>query len=173
MIKFYEEFIMNENIKKLNIRTFRELYNLCPLDLQTRIFNLKLIPQGKKWHPEGNVLKHTILVVTRAIKENDIDIILAALFHDIGKDKTFAFKNNIPTAYGHEVISSDVIDSYKTFIESLGGNIRDIKYIVSNHMKMKIFRDMRKTKQEALTTDAIFHKLERFATYIDKGGFDI
>ena len=51
-----------------------------------KVYNLKNFEEKDK-HAEGNVLKHTITVVNRSIKEDDIDMI-RKMFHDIGKDET-------------------------------------------------------------------------------------
>lgn len=42
--------------------------------------------QDARYHPEGNVLTHSLLAFANALhRTHDIDIITAALFHDIGK----------------------------------------------------------------------------------------
>ena len=47
---------------------------------------LKGIEQQKEYHPEGDALKHTFQVFRWAIRESvDLDLILAALLHDVGK----------------------------------------------------------------------------------------
>jgi len=56
-----------------------------PQDLKKLVYALKHQGQRKDKHPEGNVLKHTIIVTRRALKTGDIDLALAAIFHDIGK----------------------------------------------------------------------------------------
>ena len=44
------------------------------------------VKQMEKYHPEGDVLKHTYQVFKWAIRESmDVDLILAALLHDVGK----------------------------------------------------------------------------------------
>lgn len=57
-------------------------------------------PQEKRWHPEGDVWRHTLLVVDRAAEIGiqrgwDIDrrriLVFAALCHDIGKPETTVF----------------------------------------------------------------------------------
>jgi hypothetical protein len=67
--------------------TLRELYNKTPLELKKILFNQWQAKQNPKWHPEGNTLKHIIVVTKRAIDKfpNDIDLILSAYFHDLGK----------------------------------------------------------------------------------------
>ena len=49
---------------------------------------LQFVEQSEKHHPEGNVLNHTLQVVRHAFRESQsFELILAALFHDIGKVK--------------------------------------------------------------------------------------
>jgi len=46
----------------------------------------KGVAQREEYHPEGDVLNHSLQVFERAIRESrDIDLILAALLHDVGK----------------------------------------------------------------------------------------
>jgi len=44
------------------------------------------VTQSPKWHPEGDVFNHSIQVGLMAFKEtNDIDLIISAYLHDVGK----------------------------------------------------------------------------------------
>lgn len=66
---------------------------------------LKTIPQNPKYHPEGDVWKHTMYVVDEAakykFKSNNIKAFMwAALLHDIGKLKTTLIDKN-----GHITVS--------------------------------------------------------------------
>ena len=85
-------------------------------------------------HSEGNVLKHTIMVVNRSIKDNDIDIAIAAMFHDIGKDVTAGIhpKKGHITHFGHEKVSAMLSKEYRKWIESVGGNTANVYYIIKN-----------------------------------------
>jgi len=165
---------INEEIPvNTKITTFKELFNKLPSDLQKRVFALKHIAQSPKWHPEGNVLKHTITVVTRALKQSgDIDLALAAIFHDIGKDETSGInpKTGAVTHYGHEFASSKLVKKYDNFITSIGGNTEDIHFIVHNHMRMKNFDVMRLIKQRKLQSHKAFDKLQQFSAKFDRGG---
>ena len=168
-IKLFEQFI-NE---KLGITDFKSLFKKMPSDLQKRVYNLKNFGQRADKHPEGNVLKHTITVVNRSIKEDDIDIAIAAMFHDIGKDETAGIhpKKGHITHFGHEKVSAGLVKKYRKWIESIGGNADAVHFIVKNHMRYKQLSDMRPKKQADLKSNPNFDKLSRFSKH-DRSGLD-
>lgn len=168
----FDNIMVAENtINFSSIKTFRDLFNVLPPELQKRVYALKNIPQRLDKHPEGNVLKHTITVVNRSLKYNDIDIAIAAMFHDIGKDETGGIhpKHGYVTHYGHETVSAQLVKKYRTWIRSVGGNPASVYFIVKNHMKYKNFSDLRQIKQDRMRAFGSFDKLSKFGT-IDKGG---
>ncbi len=76
-----------------------------------RIERLKNTEQPVKYHPEGNVFNHTLLVVDQAagIKDkskNPRAFMWAALLHDIGKPDTTKSVNNKITSYDHDKIGA-------------------------------------------------------------------
>ena len=162
---------VKEGLKELGITDFKSLFKKMPSDLQKRVYNLKNFGQRVDKHPEGNVLKHTIMVVNRSIKEDDIDIAIAAMFHDIGKDETAGIhpKKGHITHFGHEKVSASLVKKYKKFIESVDGNAANVFYIVKNHMRYKQLSDMRPAKQDKLKSFRAFDKLGKFSKH-DKGG---
>ena len=84
----------------------------------TFVERLKDIQQSEKWHPEGTVLQHTLQVVNWALKESDdVDLVLAALLHDVGK---FSPKR------GHAEIGAKYIEEF--------ASVKTI-WLVRNHMK--------------------------------------
>ena len=90
---------------------FDDIINKFPSDLKNRILNLKNVDQRRDFHPEGDVLTHTSIVFSRLEKFNDIDLLLAAIFHDIGKDITAGIhpKKGHITHFGHEKISAQIV----------------------------------------------------------------
>jgi len=77
------------------------------------------IEQSEKWHPEGDTFQHTLQVVNWALKESDdIDLVLAALLHDVGK-----FKDTI----GHDQWGADMIEDYVS---------HETLWLVKNHMRV-------------------------------------
>jgi hypothetical protein len=154
----------------------KQLIYSLPEDVKKRFFGLWGIPQRPDYHPEGNTLKHVIMVVKRAMREypDNMNIILAAIFHDIGKDETFAThpKTGHPTAYGHEEKSGDLVRKCADWITSKGGDPEVVEFIVRNHMKAHKMDQMRPVKQEVLRAHPSFPDLERFER-LDRGGTDL
>ena len=161
------------NLSDKGITNFKYLFLKMPKDLQVRVNNLRNFGQRLDKHPEGNVLKHTIVVVTRALQDDDIDIALAAMFHDIGKDETAGThpKKGHITHFGHEKISANLVNKYSKWIESIGGNPEAVEFIVSSHMKYKQLPDMRPAKQDKLKSHPYFEKLSKFSKH-DRGGLE-
>ena len=152
---------------------FDNIINKFPSDLKNRILNLKNVDQRRDFHPEGDVLTHTKVVFDRLTDTtDDIDILLAAIFHDIGKDSTTAInpRTGKLSAIGHEKISASLVYFHKDTIINLGGNPKIIYDIVINHMRIHQMDDMRPFKQEKLREMACFDKLLKFSQ-ADFGGF--
>lgn len=83
------------------------------------IKNLVKIEQNPKYHPEGNVLNHILLVTDNAsnLKEKSRDkraFMWGAFLHDIGKLTTTKIRKNRITSYNHdtegEKIALDFLD---------------------------------------------------------------
>ena len=163
--------VVKEGLKELGITDFKSLFKKMPSDLQKRVYNLKNFGQRLDKHPEGNVLKHTIMVVNRSIKDDDIDIAIAAMFHDIGKDETAGIhpKKGHITHFGHEKVSASLVKKYKKFIEDVGGNTANVFYIVKNHMKYKQLSVMTPKKVNKVKSFRAFDKLGKFSKH-DRGG---
>ena len=165
-------------MKKQIPSTAQELIKSMPQDLKKLFFDQWGAKQSTKWHPEGNSLKHIILVLRRAYNKypDDPNMIMAALFHDLGKMDTYAInpKTNEPTAYGHDAKSGEYVKQYSDWIESFEGtNIDVIEYLVINHMKMKpsTWDVMKQAKKDPIEQNPAFDKLKGFET-IDIGGIE-
>jgi len=169
--------LTEQNMNKREIpSTPQELIRSLPQDLKKLFFDQWGAKQSKKWHPEGNSLKHIILVLRRAYNKygDDPNMIMAALFHDLGKMDTYAInpKTGEPTAYGHDAKSGEYVKQYADWIESFeGANVDVIEYLVINHMKMKpsTWDVMKQAKKDPIEQNPAFDKLKGFET-IDIGG---
>jgi len=160
--------------------TPNDLIRTLPEELKSLLFKQWGAKQNPKWHPEGNSLKHILVVIKRAYHHypDDANMIMAALFHDLGKMDTYAInpKTGEPTAYGHENKSTDYVEQFKDWILTFEGtDIDEIKYLVQNHMKVKpsTWDAMRDTKKEPISSHPAFNKLMGFTDKLDGGGYNI
>lgn len=157
---------------------YEDLIKSMPLDLKELLFKQWGAKQNPKYHPEGNTLKHIIYVLRRAYRDypDEPNVILAALFHDLGKMDTYEIspKTGQPTAYKHEKVSAEIVDKFASWINSFEDTDADeVNYLVRNHMLMKpeTWSQMKDKKKKVVTDDPAFPRLEKFAK-IDKGGVD-
>jgi hypothetical protein len=159
-------------------KNHKELINMMPDSLKNLFYTQWQAKQNPKWHIEGNTLKHIIIVLKRAFEHypNNPDIILAALFHDLGKLDTYAInpKTGQPTVYGHEVKSGEYLEKYKDWVNSFEGiNFDKIKYLVLNHMVIKpsTWDNMRQQKKDPIEQNPSFEDLKNFTNHLDGGGY--
>jgi predicted kinase len=119
---------------------FNTAINIFPVEI---IQSLKKTIQNPKYHAEGSVFNHIELVYNELLKENNNDLLVSALFHDLGKIYTLKISDTdkglkIQTL-GHEqesLIKSFILDfsSYfnKYFINL---NWEKILFICTQHMR--------------------------------------
>jgi len=90
-----KERVFKELEKALNSKKpsnfFRSLKELKVLDIIfPEIFEMDFLPHNKKYHYEGNVFEHSLLVLDKATELSDLsEVRFGALYHDIGKIKTY------------------------------------------------------------------------------------
>lgn len=102
---------------------------------------LKQTPQCKKYHPEGNVWNHTMLVIDQAASrkrqsKNPHAFMWAALLHDIGKPATTQIKNGNITSYDHDIVGATIA---KIFLENFTQDsdfIMQVVGLVRFHMQI-------------------------------------
>lgn len=132
LLKSNKPSLFFENLKKMNQLDywFLELKKLIGLK------------QNKKYHPEGDVWKHTMIVLDEASKyRNDVSnpyaFMLLALCHDLGKITTTEKINGVIHSYNHE----NDIKTVRTFLKRFTNNKDIIKYVcnmVPLHMKPNV-----------------------------------
>lgn len=156
--------------KTMQANTFEELYDIAPTEIKDYIDRCENTPQSKEWHPEGNVKIHTKIVFNRAKRTDDINLMLAAFFHDLGKADTTVKHPTIPNKWStitHENISAKLVVKYQDWIESLGGEISLIYYLVKNHMRAKEVDKMRKHKRDEIYQHPWYHYMKQFTEFDD------
>jgi len=151
-----------------DILTFDEMYKIVPQEIKELLDKCSNTPQNPECHPEGNVLNHIKIVYERAKKTGDLNLVIIAIFHDLGKvDTTKKNKKGIWTSYGHEFISSEIVTKYKDWITSIGADYNIVKETVENHMRIKFIDNMRPIKQKILRSLKSYKYLLAFSRIDD------
>ena len=98
------------------------------------------IPQNPRFHAEGDVWNHTMMVLDEAAKlrekaENPLGFMLAALTHDFGKAICTEEINGVIHAYEHEIQGLPLAESFLRRITAESRLIRYVLNLVELHMK--------------------------------------
>ncbi len=113
---------------------FDMLYDMKALDVWFgELKALKGIQQNKEYHREGDVWKHTMMVLDEAAKRRDyvtnpIAFMLAALCHDFGKAVTTEKINGVIHSYQHETVGLPIVEK---FLRKLTSDKKLIKYVLN------------------------------------------
>jgi putative nucleotidyltransferase with HDIG domain len=107
---------------------FDETYPFTMLD------KLRKIEQSEKFHPEGSVWEHTMLVVDMAAEGRHLSdhprvFMWAALLHDLGKAVTTKVRGGRITAYDHDLQGAELA---RIFLQELTGD----EYLIDQVAKM-------------------------------------
>ena len=110
-----------------------------------------------KYHKEGNILTHTLMVYNEVINETaDYDNLfdettlfkIAALLHDVGKPLSVTYENGRKLFRGHEGLSTFLSVSYLKELKSKGllttSDIWDILFIINAHGNLMKYRKSKK-----------------------------
>ena len=149
---------------------FEQFIKTTPQEIKALIEKSKNINQTLAYHNEGCVYNHIEITYEIALKTEDADLIISAIFHDLGKmecTKSHPTRPDVWTAYGHEYISTQILKRHREWIVEQGANYDNVFFIVENHMRMHLYNEMRKVKQDKLNVHSCFEKLAAFAK-IDK-----
>lgn len=120
----------------INEIAITEIFNEYPFPMLQK---LKTTEQSKKYHPEGSVWNHTMLVLDEAAKvrtqsKEPEEFMWAALLHDIGKPATTRVRKDKITSYDHDTVGERLC---REFLKALGAEeefIRKVSALVRYHM---------------------------------------
>ena len=107
------------------------------------LLKLKNVEQNPKYHPEGNVWIHTMMVIDEAAKRRNRSkdpkaFMWAALLHDVGKLTTTKLRRGRITSYNHDKASLQIAED---FLSDMGYSKEDEFYqhvstLVRLHMQI-------------------------------------
>ena len=102
------------------------------------IKELKNVEQYPKYHPEGNVWNHTMMVVDEAAKvrghsSDSIVFMWASLLHDIGKPNTTKLRRGKITSYDHDIVGAKLARKFLEFYTKDNDFIVQVSNLVKYH----------------------------------------
>lgn len=126
---------------------FKVLNDAKVLDVHFKeIYDLIGVPQPLKYHPEGDVFNHTMIVLDKvATKTKDTYVRFSALVHDLGKARTPA--GILPQHIGHEILGVELVENLSNRLKLPNKWKKAAKEVSKYHMKAGICTTMRPYKQ--------------------------
>mgnify|MGYP002761221431 CR=1 FL=1 len=156
--------------------------------------NLKSLRQRKDYHPEVYVWDHEAMVahslrqMTEDGSREQIELLLVAAFHDIGKipttDRKAEDSGGYITSYGHAEKSRKYWDAVAPAFEDFGVRTDVVGWLIENHMDLKFSdrmkeRTLNEKKQEAKglgqrvwTMGQLFKQADDMLAFFDNHGLD-
>lgn len=109
---------------------------------------MALTSQNPKHHPEGNVMTHTLKVLSFLPPDASPELALAALLHDVGKPSTFSIDiNRLPTFHDHETRGAIMANNILRRLKFSNETVERVRDMVAQHMRFRVLPEMRLAKQ--------------------------
>ena len=142
-VNHYEEInqhLMEDRVPSIyfNLISREDYFSEYPLSM---LLKLKSTEQSPKYHAEGSVWNHTMLVVDEAalVREESRDIMSlmwAALLHDIGKPGTTRNRKGKITSYDHDVLGAKLVKEFLATYTRDEEFTSKVENLVKYHMHM-------------------------------------
>lgn len=115
------------------------------------------VTQPEKFHPEGDVFEHTMLMLSH-IAVPTPELVWSVLLHDVAKPVTRTVKEDgIPHFYGHEAVGADMAEEILKRLRLPGAVIDSVVPAVRNHMRFARVDEMKPAKWKRIIADPNFH----------------
>jgi len=132
---------------------------------------LKGVEQPPKFHPEGDVFTHTMLLM-KGLKNADTALAFACLLHDVGKPATYKKADRI-RFNGHDKVGAGIAEEVLKRLRFSNDEIRKVAYCVDNHMRIMNAMKMREATlkrmflKDTFETELELHRLDCMASHGD------
>lgn len=121
---------------------------------------LKFCEQSPKWHQEGDVFVHTMMVLdhTRE-KTSELSTLWAALLHDVGKPAAFKVEDGVIKAHGHDKLGAEMADEIMRRFKTSTEMRETVVSLVRDHMRVGSVKEMRRAKLRRFVAESHFREL--------------
>ena len=129
------------------------------------------IEQPPEFHPEGDVLEHTLIMLD-LLENPSYELALGVLLHDIGKPGTFQVADRI-RFNGHDTLGVKITEDILKRLRVPRKMIKDVSRLVEDHLKFMNVQKMRESKLKRFIKDPDFvqhlelHRLDCLASHGD------
>jgi poly(A) polymerase len=117
------------------------------------------VPQPPEFHPEGDVWTHVRLML-EAMRNPSVTLALGVLLHDVGKPRTFTFRERIRFD-GHAELSAQMATEILARLRFSNDEIRQVEALAAHHLRFKDVTGMR------ASTLKRFLRMDRFEEHLE------
>jgi putative nucleotidyltransferase with HDIG domain len=137
----FEQHLLHDEKPSLYFRRLYEDNRLIDDYPFTLLGDLQTVEQPPKFHPEGNVWEHTMLVVDlaaerRHLSDNQRIFMWAALLHDLGKAEVTKVRGGKITAYDHDIRGAELAKDFLREFSNDVDFINQVAQLVRWHMQI-------------------------------------
>ncbi|ABR37138.1 HDIG domain-containing metalloprotein [Clostridium beijerinckii] len=143
-----EERLISEDKPSIYLENALKNHNLDNYPF-SMISDLRDVDQNPKFHPEGNVFVHTMMVIDQGAvnRERSRDkrvFMWALLLHDIGKKPTTKLRKGRLTSYNHDSVGAEMAREFLTYFNMEENFIDEVRGLVRWHMQsLFVTKDMK------------------------------
>jgi uncharacterized domain HDIG len=134
-----EQHLLNDDKPSIYLEEILEAYKLDNYPF-SMIKELKEVDQNPKFHPEGNVFIHTMMVIDEGAKVRERSLnkrafMWALLLHDIGKKPTTKIRKGKLTSYNHDIVGADMVREFLSYFDEEESFMEEVTALVRWHMQ--------------------------------------
>lgn len=132
----------------------------CLKDIIPELYAMMSTHQNRQWHPESDVGTHTYQTLKSLRIVNEVTV-WASLLHDVGKVRTTRIdENGKITSHCHEHVGAEMAEEILRRLHCSNKFIKDVCFIVKQHMRIKGVARMRSGKVHQLMMEENYDLLK-------------
>lgn len=134
-----EQHLLNDNKPSIYLEETLKSHRLDNYPF-SMIKELEEVEQNPKFHPEGNVFVHTMMVIDEGAKVRERSLnkrafMWALLLHDIGKKPTTKIRKGKLTSYNHDIVGADMAKEFLSYFNEERNFTKEVIALVRWHMQ--------------------------------------
>ena len=119
---------------------------------------MKGVEQPPKWHPEGDVFVHTLLLLRHLERGCSPPLGLSALLHDVGKPPTQTIEDRIRFNL-HQKVGARMAEKICKRLRMSNEDTAKTAWLVEQHMRLEDIPKMRESKRKRFVREPWFDEL--------------